>query len=119
MICNGPVFKIHVHCAYTLIPFCTRAICLLSSFNIILPGPGSFRGRAAYGAFEYAPLIEALSARKIDVLDVGAAMMVRGVGNYCELYANPAECSGHFGIAGGAIVAEIVAAELRQRGLVN
>jgi hypothetical protein len=84
---------------------------------VIVPGPGSFRTRATYGTFEYAPLIAALTERQIDVLDVGAALIVHGMGNYCELYARyPGECGGHFGIAGGKIVAEVVAAELRRRG---
>ena len=81
---------------------------------VILPGPGSFRGRGAFGAFEYAPLIEALSERKIEVLDIGAAILARSIGDYCRLYAMPAECSGHFGVAGSAIVAEIVGKHLQQ-----
>lgn len=86
---------------------------------VIVPGASSFRARAAYGAFEYAPLIAALTARKIDVLDIGAALVARSVGNYCELYVDPSDCAGHLGIAGSKTVAEVAAAELRRRGLVK
>jgi hypothetical protein len=86
---------------------------------VMLPGASSFRARTAFGAFEYAPLVAALSARNVDVFDIGAALMADGMRNYCELYLNPAACSGHLGIAGSAAFAEIVAAELRRRGLVK
>ena len=72
----------------------------------MLPGDSSFRARAKFGQPEYAPLLAALAARKIDVFDPGPALLVAlGQRSYCELYTVPADCAGHFGIEGSSIVA--------------
>jgi hypothetical protein len=87
---------------------------------VMLPGASSFRARAEFGQPEYAPLIAALTARKIEVFDpTGALLSALGQRSHCELYIVPADCNGHFGIEGSRIVADVVMAELRRRGLVN
>ena len=87
---------------------------------VILPSCSSFRGRSAHGEFEYAPLVAALTARGIDVIDGGTALSATlGARSYFTLYAQPATCVGHFGREGGAMMAEIVAAALIERGLVS
>lgn len=87
---------------------------------VILPPSSSFRAQAKFGAFEYAPLVEALSARRIDVLDPAPALLsALGTESPCTLYAFPGECLGHFGVAGGARLATVVAADLKRRGWVK
>jgi hypothetical protein len=87
---------------------------------VMLPGASSFRAREKFGAFEYAPLVEAMAVRKIDVFDPGEALRAAlGTRSTCELYADPAGCNGHFGIAGSGVVADVVAADLRRRGWVK
>jgi hypothetical protein len=87
---------------------------------VMLPGASSFRARAEFGQPEYAPLIAALAIRKIEVFDPSRALLsALGQRSYCELYVVPADCNGHFGIEGSRIVADVVIAELRRRGLVN
>ncbi len=87
---------------------------------VMLPGASSFRARAEFGKPEYAPLIAALATRKIDVFDPGPALLIAlGQKSYCELYAASADCEGHFGIEGSRMVADVVMAELRRRGLVK
>ena len=86
---------------------------------VILPGASSFRARAAFGTPEYAPLVAALTARRVEVFDPAAALLVAlGQRSYCDLYSQPVECNGHFGSAGSIVVAQVVAAELRRRGLI-
>jgi len=88
---------------------------------VVLPGASSFRARAKFGQPEYAPLIAALAAKNIDVFDPSPALLTAvGQRSYCELYTDvPAGCAGHFSIEGGRIVADVVMAELRKRGLVK
>jgi len=87
---------------------------------VMLPGASDFRAQAKFGAFQYRPLVEAMTARKVEVFDAGPALRAAlGVRNHCELYVQPADCSGHYGVAGGAIVAQVVAAELRRRDWVK
>ena len=38
--------------------------------------------------------------------------------SYCTIYVDPT-CGGHFSIHGGAVVAQVVAAELNRRHLIN
>jgi hypothetical protein len=86
---------------------------------VILPGASSFRTRAALGIPEYAPLIDALAARGVEVFDPAPALLAAlEQRSYCDLYSNPVECKGHFGSAGSTIVAQVVASELRRRGLI-
>jgi len=86
---------------------------------VMLPGASSFRARAEFGQPEYAPLIAALATRKIDVFDPSPALLTAlGQRSYCELYTSPADCTGHFGIERSGIVADVVMAELRRRGLI-
>jgi hypothetical protein len=87
---------------------------------VMLPGASSFRARAKFGEPEYAPLLAALAARQIEVFDLGPALLAAlRHRSYCELYAVPADCAGHFGTAGSSIIADAVIAELRRRGLVK
>jgi hypothetical protein len=87
---------------------------------IMLPDASSFRARAEFAEPEYAPLITALATRKIDVFDPSPALLIAlGQRSYCELYTAPADCTGHFGIEGSRIVADVVMAELRRRGLIK
>ena len=87
---------------------------------VMLPGASSFRARAEFGQPEYAPLIASLAARNIDVFDPSPALLTAlGQRSYCELYTAPIDCEGHFGIEGSRIVADVIMAELRQRGLVK
>jgi hypothetical protein len=86
---------------------------------LILPSAGSFRGHAAYGEFEYASLAAALTARGVKTLDLGPLLLERLGPRYCELYAQPASCEGHYGRSGGAIVADVVARALVRAGLVR
>jgi len=87
---------------------------------VMLLGASSFRARAEFGKPEYAPLIAALATKKIEVFDpIHALLIALGQRSYCELYIAPADCNGHFGIEGSRIVADVVMAELRRRGLVN
>jgi len=87
---------------------------------LILPSAGSFRGHGTWGEFEYATLVAALAARGIRTLDLGPLLLARlGPRSYCELYARPESCEGHYGRSGGAIVADVVARELVRVGLVR
>jgi hypothetical protein len=85
---------------------------------VILPSCSSFRGRPAQGEFEYAPLVSALTRKGIDVLDGGTALLAAlGGRSYFMLYSQPTTCRGHFGREGGALMAQIAAAALAERGL--
>jgi hypothetical protein len=87
---------------------------------VILPSASTFRARARFGAFEYAPLVAALAARDIDVIDGGTLLLAALAGrDYCMLYAQPRICRGHFGREGGAVVAAAMRDELIRRGLVR
>jgi hypothetical protein len=87
---------------------------------VMLPGASSFRGRAKYGSIEYAPLTAALAEMGVDVFDPGPALLAAlGERSYCVLYVQPESCEGHYGVLGSAIVADVVAAELRRRNLVR
>jgi hypothetical protein len=87
---------------------------------LMLPDADSFRLRSADGTFEYAPLVAALTSKAIDVFDAGPPLLAAlGERHYCVLYFRPDRCTGHFGILGSKIVAEVVAAELRRRGRVK
>jgi hypothetical protein len=82
---------------------------------VMLPGASSFRGHAKYGRFEYAPLVAALAAARIDAFDPGPALLAKlGDRSYCDLYVQPERCDGHYGTFGSTIVADVVAAELRR-----
>jgi len=87
---------------------------------VMLPGASSFRGHAKYGSFEYASLTATLAASGVEVLDPGPALLANlGDRSYCTLYVQPDSCDGHYGIFGSAIVADVVAEELRRRKLVR
>ena len=87
---------------------------------VMLPGAASFRTRAKYGEPEYQPLLAALAARHVDVFDPATRLLAAlGQRSYCELYAVPTECAGHFGVFGGGLVADVMLTELRRRGLVK
>jgi hypothetical protein len=87
---------------------------------VMLPGASSFRARAKFGEPEYQPLLAALAAKHVDVFDPASALLATlGQRSYCTLYILPESCSGHFGIAGSKIMAGVMAAELKRRGLVH
>jgi hypothetical protein len=87
---------------------------------VMLPGSSSFRAHAKYDEPEYRPLLDALAARHIDVFNpIPALSAALGQRSYCELYAAPASCTGHFGVFGSRVVADVMLTELRRRGLVK
>jgi hypothetical protein len=87
---------------------------------VMLPGSSSFRVRAKDGAPEYQPLLAALGARHIAVFDPAPALLAAlGQRSYCDLYVSPADCSGHFGVFGSGLVADVMLTELGRRGLVK
>ncbi len=87
---------------------------------VMLPGASSFRAHEKHGSFEYAPLVQGLEARKVDVFDPAPALLARlGARRICELYVQPEDCEGHYGVAGGRLVAEVVGKELRRRRWVD
>lgn len=87
---------------------------------VMLPGASSFRARAKYGAPEYQPLLAALAARHVAAFDPASALSATlGQRSYCALYTDPPHCAGHFGVFGSGIVADVMLAELRRRGLVK
>jgi hypothetical protein len=88
------------------------------ALTVILPSCSSFRGRSAQGEFEYAPLVSALTRKGIDVLDGGTALLAAlGGRSYFTLYWQPTTCRGHYGLEGSALMAQIAAAALAERGL--
>jgi hypothetical protein len=97
---------------------------------IMLPVAGSFREQANYGEFEYAPLVAALRAKRIEIFDPGAAMVTAlGGRSACELFTrahaemawltSPVPCGGHYSGFGNTILAQLVAAELRRRNFLG
>ncbi len=87
---------------------------------VMLPGASSFRARAKNGAPEYQPLLAALAARHVDVFDPAPALQAAlGQRSDCALYTDPPHCAGHFGVFGSGVVADVMLAELRRRGLVK
>jgi hypothetical protein len=96
----------------------------------MLPLAHSFREKANYGEFEYAPLVAALLAKGIAVFDPGTAMIESLAGRSpCEFYTHmrpetawltsPVSCGGHYSTAGNTTMARLVAAELRRRTFVT
>jgi hypothetical protein len=84
---------------------------------VMLPDASSFRARAKLGKPVYAPLLAALAAKHVAVFDpIPALLSALGSRSYCMLFAQPANCNGHFGVAGGGILADVMMAELRRRG---
>ncbi|HEY1473700.1 MAG TPA: hypothetical protein VGF53_06415 [Pseudolabrys sp.] len=87
---------------------------------VMLPGASSFRARAKFGEPEYTSLLNVLTARHVDVFDPGTALLAAlGQRSYCELYVMPADCSGHYGVFGSGLVADVMSTELRRRGVVK
>jgi hypothetical protein len=89
------------------------------AFVVMMPSAGSFRSLHRFGAADYAPFVKAMNADGVDIFDpLPALLSALGGQNYCNLYAQQAACQGHFGVAGSALLAEVVANELRSRHLV-
>jgi hypothetical protein len=87
---------------------------------VMLPGASSFRARAKFGEPEYTSLLNVLTSRHVDVFDPGTALLAAlGQRSYCELYVMPADCSGHYGVFGSGLVADVMSTELRRRGVVK
>jgi hypothetical protein len=97
---------------------------------VMLPLADSFREKLNYGGFEYAPLVEALRAKGIEVFDSGPAMLQSLAGRpACEFYSHPhpeakwilspVPCGSHYSTKGNTTVARLVADELRKRGYVT
>lgn len=84
---------------------------------VMFPGANSFRLRPRGAALEYAPLVAALSDKRIDVFDAAPALVAAlGDRSYCVLYSQPDACGGHFGDLGNRMLAEVAVAELHRRG---
>jgi hypothetical protein len=97
---------------------------------IMLPLSDSFREKANYGQFEYAPLVAALQTKGIEVFDPGTAMIKSLAGrSACEFYSHghpelawltsPVPCGGHYSTAGNTTMAQLVAAELWRRDYIQ
>jgi hypothetical protein len=97
---------------------------------VMLPLAHSFRERANYGEFEYAPLVAALQAKGIEVFDPGAAMIDNLAGRSpCEFFGHahpatawltsPVPCGGHYSTVANTTMAQLVAAELRRRNFIG
>ena len=87
---------------------------------IVTPTVDSFRNYTDFKEHEYSPFLAAMTAKGVDVFDPTAALIAALNGHsYCELYVRPGPCQGHWGVAGGKIVGEVVAAELRRRGYIK
>jgi hypothetical protein len=88
------------------------------TFIMMLPSAGSFRELTDFGEPDYAPFVAAMVANGMDAFDPAPALLAALNGrSYCEIYADPTGCQGHFGVAGGGLLAKIVATELRRRKL--
>ena len=97
---------------------------------VMLPLAASFREKANYGEFEYAPLVASLRAKGLEVFDPGVAMIesVAG-GSVCEFYSHPhpeigwlaapVPCGGHYSKAGNTTLARLIANELRSRRFIQ
>lgn len=67
------------------------------------------------GEWSYQPLLDAVAAQGIDIINFGDGIMERLEGrNECEIFTN---CSGHFNAEGYRYIADIVYEELEKRGL--
>ena len=87
---------------------------------VMLPGASSFRARAKFGHSTYQALVDALAARHVTVFDAAPALLAAlKPRSYCDLYLRPSACDGHYGVFGSKVVAEVMAQELRRRGLVH
>jgi hypothetical protein len=97
---------------------------------VVLPLAHSFRERANYGEFEYAPLVAALLAKGVEIFDPGTAMIDGLEGrSACEFFTHaypetawltsPVPCGGHYSTLGNTTIAQLVAAELRRRNFIR
>jgi len=88
-------------------------------FTVMLPSPGSFRSWNRFGAPDYAAFVKAMADAGLSIFDP-LPDMARALGgqSYCAIYVVESSCSGHFGIVGSALVAQVIASELRKRQLV-
>jgi hypothetical protein len=85
---------------------------------VMLPGGSSFREHQSSGHYEYDMLVAAMAENGIDTFDPAPVLLSRLAGrDYCQLYAEVDICGRHFGVSGSAVLAEVVADELRRRGL--
>lgn len=84
---------------------------------VVTPTVESFQNYTRFHNHEYSPFLDMLTAKGIDVFDPTSALISALNGHsYCELYVRPGLCQGHWGVAGGKIVAKVVATELKRRG---
>jgi hypothetical protein len=97
---------------------------------VMLPLADSFREKANHGEFEYAPLVLALQKNDVEVFDTGNAMKDLLAGrSACEFFTHPhpsaawllspVPCGGHYSLLANTTLAQLVAAELRQRNFVG
>ena len=91
----------------------------MRTFIVMLPSAGSFRLAERSGKADYAPFVTAMTANGLSVFDPipGLIRALKGQ-SYCMLYVDK-NCEGHYNIAGGGLVAQIVAAELKRLKLVD
>jgi hypothetical protein len=88
------------------------------AITIMLPSAGSFRAWSRFGAPDYADFVKAAADAGLNIFDPLPAVARQLEGrDHCTLYAREASCGGHFGVAGSALIAEVVAAELKRRNL--
>ena len=89
-------------------------------FIVMMPSAGSFRTWERFGATDYSPFVAAMAANGIDVFDpLPALAKAVGRNNFCKLYAPKSSCHGHFGIAGGSLLSQVVEVELLRRNLIS
>lgn len=80
---------------------------------IMMPSAGSFRSLERFGTSDYSPFVTAMTAVGLNVFDPLPALVKALEGqSYCKLFAQETTCQGHYGIAGGSILARIVAEKL-------
>jgi hypothetical protein len=97
------------------------------AFIVMMPGAGDFRSHQRLGASEYFPFVAAMEANGLSVFDpIPALIAALGGRSYCMLYVRESVCqgnagmaAGHYSVAGGSLLAEVVAAELRRRNLLT
>ncbi len=84
----------------------------------ILPTPTAIATFQATGTWPYAPLIDAMAAKGIEVVNLGPPFIERlGGRKLCELLTHPESCNGHYNSEGYATLAEIVHSVMRARDM--
>ena len=86
----------------------------------ILPTPTAIATFQSTGTWPYAPLIDAMAAKGIEVVNLGPDFIRRlGGRKLCELLTHPDSCNGRYNSEGYATLAEIVHSLMRARGVTS